>query len=87
MTDLDNEDSLRKMLKAAYRPVAPSSEFKEQMRKRLAYEVHHAGVDAAVSPPILARPRVVIPTIVAVAAGLIGYGVWLSANLVPTFLP
>ena len=80
MTDFDNEDGIKRLLKEAYRPVAPSSEFKEQLRERLTREVYSA-------QPILARPKLVIPIIVAIAAGLIGYGVWLSVNLVPSLLP
>jgi len=85
MTDFDNEDGIKRLLKEAYKPVAPSSEFKEQLRERLTREVYSAG--AGIAHPILARPKLVIPIIVAIAAGLIGYGVWLSVNLVPSLLP
>jgi hypothetical protein len=84
MTDFNSDDGIKRMLKEAYQPVAPSSEFKEQMRKRLAHEVHSAGGD--MSPPVLARPKLVVPIISAIAAGLIGYGVWLSLNLVPNLI-
>ena len=80
MTDFNNEDGIKRMLKAAYRPVAPSSEFKEQLCERLSGEIHSAH-------PILTRPKLVIPIIVTIAAGLIGYGVWLSTHLVPGLLP
>jgi hypothetical protein len=85
MSEFDNDNSIKRLLKAAYRPVAPSSEFKEQLRERLTHEV--CSTDAGMSQPLLARPRLVIPIIVAIAAGLIGYGSWLSLNLVPNLLP
>jgi hypothetical protein len=83
MTDFDNDNGIKKLLKGAYRPIAPSSEFKEQLCERLSYEAHSAGA----SRPTLARPKLVVPIIIAIAAGLIGYGVWLSVHLVPSLLP
>jgi hypothetical protein len=84
MTDFNSDDGIKRMLKEAYQPAAPSSEFKEQMRKRLAHEARSAGID--VPQPVLARPKLVVPIISAIAAGLIGYGVWLSLNLVPNLI-
>lgn len=84
MTSLNDDDGIKRMLKEAYQPVTPPSGFKEQMRKRLAHEVHSAGSD--MPQPVLARPKLVVPIITATAAGLIGYGVWLSLNLVPNLI-
>jgi hypothetical protein len=83
MTDFQNDKGIKKILKEAYEPVAPSSEFKEQLRERLSYEVAGAGM----STPVLARPKLVVPIIAGVAAGLIAYGVWLSVHFVPSLLP
>jgi hypothetical protein len=71
------------MLKNTYGSVESSAEFKEQMRERLSYEAQSAGM----SEPLLARPRLMIPILVAVMAALIGYGSWLSMNIVPSLLP
>lgn len=83
MTDFDNENGIKRMLKDTYGSVEPSSEFKDQLRERLSYEAHSAGM----THPLLARPRLVIPIVVAVMAALIGYGSWLSMNIVPSLLP
>jgi len=85
MIDFDNEDSIKRLLKAAYGPVAPPPELRGQLLERLMDEARSASV--GISRPLLARPRLVIPIMVGLISGLISYGSWLSLNLVPRLLP
>jgi hypothetical protein len=79
----NNEEKIRNLVKSAYSPVTPPPELKKQLLKQLTLEVSSAGV----SHPLWEQPRILVPILAAVIAGLIGYGAWLSLNIVPTLLP
>jgi hypothetical protein len=79
----NNEEKIRNLVKSAYSSVTPPPELKKQLLKQLTLEVSSAGV----SRPLWEQPRVLVPILAAVTAGLIGYGAWLSLNIVPTLLP
>jgi hypothetical protein len=86
MTDFNNnEEKLRRLLKSACEPVAPPPELKQQLLERLTLEA--SGAAGGMSRPLWERPRVLVPVLVAITCGLIGYGVWLSLHLVPALLP
>ncbi len=85
MVDSNNEENIRNLLKATYKPVAPPPELREQLCERLTLEA--SGASVGVSRPLWERPRILVPILVAVFSGLIGYGAWLSLNVVPTLLP
>lgn len=81
--ELNNEEEIRKLVKSAYRPVASPPELKEQLLNQLTLEASGAGV----ARPLWEQPRILVPILAAVIAGLIGYGAWLSLNIIPTILP
>ena len=85
MDNFDSDDDIKRLLKAAYEPVAPPPEVRTGVLECLTLEAGR--VILRVSRPLWERPRLVVPVLVAVIAGLIGYGAWLSLNLVPTLLP
>jgi hypothetical protein len=85
MMQSNNEEAIRNLVKSAYRPVTPPSALKKQLLERLTHEA--SGVGVGVSRRPWEQPRLVIPILVAVISGLIGYGAWLSLNAVPTLLP
>ena len=84
MIDFNSEEDIRRLLKSAYKPVVASPELKEQLLERLTYEV-----DAALSAsrPVWERPRLWVPIVASIISAVIGYGVWLSLNVVPTLAP
>ena len=82
---LNNEEEIRNLLKSAYKPVAPPPELKKQLREQLTIEASGAG--AGVSRSLWEQPRVMVPILAAVVSGLIGYGAWLSMNVVQTLVP
>ena len=85
MDNFDSDDDIKRLLKAAYEPVAPPPEVRTGVLECLTLEAGRAIL--RVSRPLWERPRLVVPVLVAVIAGLIGYGAWLSLNLVPALLP
>ena len=85
MINFDSEKDIGRLLKAVYEPVVPPSEVKDGVLERLTLEASSASSRA--SRPPWERPKLLVPILVAVISGLIGYGSWLSLNLVPTLLP
>lgn len=83
--ELNNEDEIRNLVKSAYRPVASPPELKKQLFEQLTLEASGAG--ASVSRPLWEQPRILVPILAAVVSGLIGYGAWLSLNIVPKLVP
>ena len=83
--ELNNEEEIRNLVKSAYRPVASPPELKKQLLEQLTLEA--SGASAAISRPLWEQPRVLVPILAAVVSGLIGYGAWLSLNIVPTLVP
>ena len=83
MRDFNNEEDIGRLLKSAYQPVVPSPELKDQVLERLTLEV---GAVLSASRPLWERPKLWAPIVAAVISGIIGYGVWLSLNVVPTLL-
>jgi hypothetical protein len=83
--EFNSEDDIRNLVKSAYRPARPPAELKKQLLERLTLAVSDANI--GVSRPLWEQPRVLVPILVAVISGLIGYGAWLSLNVVPTLLP
>lgn len=85
MIDFDNDQDIKRLLRSVYKPVAPSPELKEQLLKRLTLEA--SGVALRASRPLWERPKLWLPIAVSAISGVIGYGAWLSLNVVPTLLP
>ncbi len=85
MIDFDNDEDIKRLLRSVYKPVAPSPELKEQLLKRLTLEV--SGATLMASHPLWERPKLWLPIAVSAISVVIGYGVWLSLNVVPTLLP
>ena len=83
MTDCKEEESLKSLLKMAYTPVAAPPELRARLYERLTLEASGVGH----LRPFYERPRVLVPLLAAIATGLIGYGSWLSQNVIPTLLP
>jgi len=84
LIDFNNDEDVKKLLKAAYEPVTPSPELKEEQLKNLA-EVGDAALGAPY--PLWRQPKLWIPIAAGLISAAIGYGVWLSLNVVPTFIP
>ena len=85
MDNFDSDDDIKRLLKAAYEPVAPPPEVRTGVLECLTLEAGRAVL--RLSRPPWERPRLMVPVLVAVIAGFIGYGAWLSLNLVPALLP
>ena len=83
--DFNNEEDIRHLLKSAYTPVVPPPELRKQLFERLTLEASGATLGAPHS--LWERPKLWVPIAVAIISGLIGYGAWLSLNVVPTLLP
>ena len=81
---LNNEDDIRDLVKSAYRPVASPPELRKQLFEQLTLE---SSGGASISRPLWEQPRILVPVLAAVVSGLIGYGAWLSLNIVPTLVP
>ncbi|MBE9512938.1 MAG: hypothetical protein IMY77_02635 [Chloroflexi bacterium] len=85
MIDFNSEEDIKRLLKSVYKSGAPSPELKERLLESLTLEAGGAALNT--SYPLWKRPRLWLPIAVAVISGVIGYGVWLSLNVVPTLLP
>ena len=79
MIDFNSEEDIRRLLKSACEPEAPSPEFRGQLLERLTLE---AG-DTVLPQPRWGRLRLWLPIAVAIILAAIGYGIWLSLNVVP----
>ena len=76
MMTTNNEEEISRLLKSAYKPIAPSPELREQLLERLT-----AGgslVLASAHQPAWRRIRIWMPIAAAITGGTIAYGVWLS---------
>ena len=82
--EFNSEDDIKNLIKSAYRPVRPPAKLTKQFLERLTLE---ASGTMSISRPIWEQPRLLVPIFGAVICGLIGYGVWLSLNIVSTLLP
>ena len=85
MSDCNDDDSLERMLKSAFKPVKAPPELKKKLLERLVVESDI--VTAGASVALRDKPRIWIPIAVAIIAAIIGYGIWLSANFSATLLP
>jgi hypothetical protein len=85
MTNFNSEEDVGRLLKAVYGPVVPPPEVRAGVLERLTLEASR--VSSTASRPPWERPRLLVPILVALISGLIGYGSWLSLHLVPTLLP
>lgn len=85
MMDFNNEEEIGRLLKSACKPAAPSPELKEGLRQRLTFEAGSAVLSTGHSPVGWTRPGLIAAA--AVISGAIGYGVWLSLNVVPALVP
>ncbi len=85
MMNSDSEEDIGRLLKAACEPVVPPPEVKDRVLEHLTLEASRVSSGASRLP--WERPKLLVPILVAVISGLIGYGSWLSLNLVSTFLP
>lgn len=87
---INNEENMKELLQAIYKPVVASSEFKEGLLKRLADKVSgEAGEQPAI--PLWRRQKLWVAVAVVLILAAIGYGVWLPlegmANVTPPALP
>ena len=85
MIDFNSEDDLKRLLKSACKPESPPAELQGQLLERL--DVETSDTALGVSRSLWERPRIWLPVIIAVIAGLVGYGAWLSLNVVPMLVP
>ncbi len=83
--EFNSEDDIRNLVKSAYGPARPPAKLKKQILERLTLET--SGTKMGVSHPLWEQPRVLVPILVAIVSGLVGYGAWLSLNVVSTLLP
>ena len=83
--EINNEEEIRNIVKLAYRSEPSPSELKKQLLEQLTLEA--SGASVSMSRPLWEQPRVLVPILAAVTSGLIGYGAWLSLNIIPTLLP
>ena len=85
MYRLDNEEEVKKLMQEACKPVQIPQDFKSRLRDRLVSDMV-TGEKSKVRS-FWSRPKIVIPLMASVTGGLIGYGAWVSLNLVPAMLP
>lgn len=85
MMDFNNEEEIGRLLKSACKPTAPSPELKEGLRQRLTLEAGSAVLSTG--PSLVGRTRLGLIVAAVVISGAIGYGVWLSLNVVPALIP
>ena len=85
MIDLNNEEEIRRLLKSACKPAVPSPELKDRLRQRLTLEAGSAVLSTCHSPVGWTRSGLIVAAVV--TSGAIGYGVWLSLNVVPALVP
>lgn len=85
MIDFNSEEDIKRLLKSVYESGAPSPELKDRLLESLTLEAGGAVLNTSL--PLWNRPKLWVPIVVAVISGVIGYGVWLSLNIVPTLLP
>ena len=64
---------------------APSPELKEGLRQRLTLEAGSAVLSTGLSPVGWTRSGLIAAAVV--ISGAIGYGIWLSLNVVPALVP
>ena len=83
--DFNNEEEIGRLLKSACKPVAPSPELKSGLRQRLTLEVGSVVLSTGHSPAGWTRSGLIVAAVV--ISGAIGYGVWLSLNVVPALIP
>ena len=83
--DFNNEEEIGTLLKSACKPAVPSPELKEGLRRRLTLEAGSAVLSTGPSPVGRTRSGLIVAAVV--VSGAIGYGVWLSLNVVPALVP
>ena len=74
----NDEETLKQLLKQAYKPVIPLLGEKEYIRERILYELDNSR-EIAVKP--WSKPQIMVPILASIAGGLIAYGYWLSTNM------
>jgi len=84
MIDFNNEENITKLLKSACQPAVTSPELKERLIERLRLEAERS---LSVSYPVWKRPKLWVPIAAATISAVIGYGIWLSLNVVPRLIP
>jgi len=84
MIDFNNEENIRKLLKSARKSAVTSPELKERLVEVLKLEAERS---LSVSYPVWKRPKLWVTIAAATISAVIGYGVWLSLNLVPGLIP
>ena len=83
MTDFNSDEGIKNLLKSACTPVSAPPELRERLSARLTLAAGSVNDGKA----FYERPKILVPLLVAITSGLIGYGVWLSLNVAPTLLP
>ena len=85
--DFNNEEEIEigRLLKSACKPMAPSPELKEGLRQRFTLEAGSAVLSTGHSSVGWTRSGLIAAAVV--ISGAIGYGVWLSLNVVPILVP
>ena len=85
MSRLDSEEETSLLLRKAFTLAPIPQDFKNRLREQLRATSTSTRMPAA--RPLWSRPQVMIPVMASVTGGLIGYGAWVSLNLVPAMLP
>ena len=83
--DFNNEEKIGRLLKLACKTEAPSPELKDGLRQRLTLEADSAVLSTSHS--LVGRTKFGLIITAAVISVVIGYGVWLSLNVVPALVP
>ena len=84
--NINSEENIKKLLQAACKPAVASSQFKEQLLKRL---IHTIGITSKTSlRPLWRQPRLWAPIITAaLILAAIAYGLWLPQTAIPGVTP
>jgi len=83
--DFNNEEKIGRLLKLACKTEAPPPALKDGLRQRLTLEADSAVL--ITGHPLVGRTRSGLVVAAAVISAAIGYGVWLSLNVVPALVP
>ena len=85
MYQLDSEEEIKMLMQKACKPVQIPRDFKHRLREQLV-----SNIESKEKPGVFhfwSRPKIVVPIMASVTGGLIGYGAWVSLNLVPAMVP
>jgi len=79
------ENDMKKLFQAIYKPVVVSPEFKDELLKQLTTEVNTKTEVLAI--PLWKRPKLWVAIAAVLVVAAIGYGIWLPLTSAPTIIP